>query len=248
VREFTEHSEKDQTLGFEPESHRFVSTHLTDFPGAPEWILESSVLIATPISSVLDVGCGPGTYLTSIVERFGATTGIGVEPSADAVDLLNHHYADDHRLSFERASAHALPFKTDAFDLVVCWSVLHWVGRNEYLQALGELIRVTRRHLVVMDFVPQNPYRVPYGHDDRYFTYKNDFVPLVLGSGIVRLVDDQRWWDGNQPGTVQSLTEADLEPFLGNELNYHARRGAIFQKDYDALPIHVTEDFAPAVG
>ena len=94
-----------------------------------------------------------------------------------------------------------------------------------------------------MDFVPQQPYRVPYAHDDRFFTYKNDFVPLILGSGIMRLERDLRWWDGHDPGTVKPLVPNDLDPFLGNELNYHARRGAIFVKDYDALPVHHAVDF-----
>lgn len=235
--------ERDQTQGFVPESHRFVATHLHDFPSAPSWILDSPELRSGDVSTILDVGCGPGTYLASLVDTLGATSGVGVEPSPDAAALLTEQYTGDERLEFAVASAHSLPFDTDSFDLVVCWSVLHWVGRNEYLQALGELVRVTRRHLVIMDFVPQQPYRVPYAHDDRYFTYKNDFVPLILGSGIMRLERDLRWWDGHDPGTVKTLVPNDLDPFLGNELNYHARRGAIFVKDYDALPVHHAVDF-----
>lgn len=49
----------------------------------------------------------------------------------------------------------------------------------------------------------------------------------------------------SDPGTVHPLEEADLLPFLGNHLNYHARRSAIFRKDYDAMPLLSEADFAP---
>lgn len=238
-------AEQHQTLEFEDESHRFVSSHIADFPEAPGWILNSPTVRAKAIKSVLDVGCGPGTYLRSMVRELSVPQGVGVEPSAEAVDLLRQAYASQPTLAFKVGSAHDLPFETDQFDLVVCWSVLHWIGRNEYLQALGELVRVTRDLLVVRDFVPAQPYKVAYRHDPRFRTYKTDFVPLILGSGIMRAVGDLRWWDGNDPGTVHAFEEADLLPFLGNHLNYHARRGAIFRKDYDAMPLLSEADFAP---
>lgn len=235
--------EANQTSEFEAQSLRFVQTHLLDFPGAPAWVIGSPVLLKDPPQSILDVGCGPGTYLTSLVAAFNPARAAGLEPSTEAAALLNHHYADDPRLSFAHGSAHAIPFATDEFDLVVCWSVLHWVGRNEYLQALGELIRVTKKHLLVMDFVAAKNYRVPYAHQDGMFTYKQDFVPAVLSSGVMSIAEDHRWWDAHQPGEVEAIEESQLQPFLGNELNYHARRGALFTKDYGALPSHSLGDF-----
>ena len=236
--------EAHQTSEFEAQSLRFVETHLQDFPGAPTWVLESPVLQATRPTTILDVGCGPGTYLMSLVAAFNPQRAVGLEPSTDAAALLNQHYADDSRVSFDHGSAHCLPFATDEFDLVVCWSVLHWVGRNEYLQALGELVRVTRRHLLVMDFVAGRNYRVPYAHQPGMFTYKQDFVPAILASGVMTVSEDRRWWDAHRPGDVEPLEESELEPFLGNELNYHARRGVLFTKDYATLPSHTEVDFA----
>ena len=189
------------------------------------------------------MGCGPGTYLASLVEAFDPQQAVGLEPSSEAAELLNSTFTDQPSMSFRQGSAHALPFETDSFDLVVCWSVLHWVGRNEYLQALGELVRVTRRHLLVMDFVAGENYRVPYSHSEGMFTYKQDFVPAVLASGIMTSTEDHRWWDGNDPGSVEPLTTGDLDPFTGNPLNYHARRGTLFTKDYAALPSFEASNF-----
>ncbi|MFM8154877.1 MAG: class I SAM-dependent methyltransferase [Actinomycetes bacterium] len=226
------------------ESERFVSTHLGDYPSAPAWLLDPPALAVSSISSVLDVGCGPATFLQSVVNHFGANTGAGVEPSPEAVRLLDEHYAGDPRLSFHSGLAHSLPFETDQFDLVVCWSVLHWVGRNEYLQAVGELIRVTGKHLVIMDFVAGEDYRVEYHHDSRFFTYKMDFTRPVLASGVMSLVADRRWWEGADGVSPEILDPSRLTPFAANPLSYVARRACVFDKDYETLPLLTAGDFA----
>lgn len=236
-------AEANQTGEFESQSLRFVQEHMHDSTPAPEWVLTSSHLRDGRIKTVLDVGCGAGVLLKSVVENFNATTGVGVEPSTEAVALLDRTYEGDERVSFRQGTINKLPFETDSFDLVMCWSVLHWVGRNEYLQALGELIRVTREHLLIMDFVAAADYRVPYRHSEGLFTYKQDFVPAVMASGVMSVVEDHRWWDGHVPGAVRPVLEADLQPLTGNPLNYHARRGVLFVKDYSTLPVHVEADF-----
>lgn len=236
--------EANQTGEFESESLRFVESHMHDSTPAPQWVLTSPHLVDSSIRRVLDVGCGAGIHLRSVVDAFDAIEGVGLEPSPDAVALLGRTYSDDSRLTFRAGSVSSLPFDTDSFDLVMCWSVLHWVGRNEYLQALGELIRVTRSRLLVMDFVGSQDYRVPYSHIPGLFTYKQDFVPPVLASGVMRVLEEHRWWDQDVPGAVHAIDIGDLEPFGGNSLNYHARRGVLFLKDYGALEIFREADFA----
>ena len=234
-----------QTENFGAESLRFVESHLENFPPAPAWVLQSPTLLGDPPTSILDVGCGPGTFLKSLVEVFEPADAMGVEPSRKAVELLGQTFADDQRLAFQEGSAHSLPFETDSYELVVCWSVLHWVGRNEYLQALGELVRVTSKYLLVMDFVALQNYRVPYAHSEGFFTYKQDFVPALLASGLMDVVEDVRWWDQENPGSVEEVTVDQLEPFAGNPLNYHARRGTLFAKNYQQLPVLDGGYFSP---
>ena len=229
--------EAHQTENFGAESLRFVESHLDDFPPAPEWALQSPTLLSDPPTSVLDVGCGPATFLKSLVEAFDPSEAMGLEPSGKAVKLLSETVSEDPRLAFQKGSAHSLPFETDSYDLVVCWSVLHWVGRNEYLQALGELVRVASKYLLVMDFVALRNYRVPYSHTEGFFTYKQDFVPALLASGLMDVMEDVRWWDHENPGSVEEVAVDQLEPFAGNPLNYHARRGTLFAKNYQRLPI-----------
>lgn len=236
--------ETRQTERFVAQSLRFTASHLHDSPDAPDWVLTSASLTDGTVRRVLDVGCGAGRFLSSVVDALGADEGVGLEPSPEAINLVRDLHAQDSRLSFTSGSAHSLPFPSDSFDLVICWSVLHWVGRNEYLQSLGELVRVCRRFLVIADFVAGSDYRVPYAHEEGLFTYKQDFVPAVLASGVMALVEDRRWWDGNVIGAITPISVDDLEPFLGNPLSYHSRRGALFVKDHSLLPLHTEVDFS----
>lgn len=139
----------NQTAEWGPESHRYVSTYLRDGTAT---LRDLEFLKDEKIESCLDVGCGGGENLRALVEMFGCR-GTGVEPSREAVSLLKKKFSGNGNLSFVSASSHQLPLPSDSFDLVICWSVLHWVGRNEYLQSLGELVRVCGKFLVVMDFV-----------------------------------------------------------------------------------------------
>lgn len=233
---------KNQTDAFDKESLRYVRSTLDN--AACQCLPDEALFAFGKIDRILDVGCGNGARLQSLAERFAAA-GVGVEPSAEAVDLLTAKHAGSPNLSFTRASAHCLPFETDSFDLVHAWSVLHWVGRNEYLQALGELLRVTRNYLVIMDFVAGVDYRVPYCHDPRFFTYKMDFEAPVLGSGIMEKVYASSWWSPPATGETRPVQAADLHPFLGNELSYHARKMVIFRKNYELLPLRERSDFEP---
>jgi SAM-dependent methyltransferase len=232
---------KDQTNNFEKESLRYVSSYLNYAPKR-HLLLDEDILKKAAIKNILDVGCGNGLSLLSLCEGFSAN-GVGVEPSNAAINLLKDKYLKNPALSFETASVHSLPFENDAFDLVTIWSVLHWVGRNEYLQSLGELIRVTSNYLVVMDFVASEDYRVPYHHDPKFFTYKMDFEDLLLKSGIMQKVIEKRFWAPPGVEQLEFISESQLRPFLGNQLNYHARKLVIFKKDYNLLPLHQESDF-----
>lgn len=233
-----------QTEAFaETESYRY----LRDREGfvLPTVKAEDFTTISTPVVSVLDAGCGTGVNLQHILDITGATHGVGVEPSQMAVEQLRLDHAQDVRMHFETASIHALPFPSNSFDLVVCWSVLHWVGREEYLQALGELARVTSQWLVVMDFVAAEDYRVPYRQRDGLFTFKMDFEVPLAASGMLATVSSVRWWEPVAAGERVPLIPSDLEPFRARDVNYHSRKVTTFRKDLERLPVMSEDHFLP---
>ena len=226
---------ENQTKYWTDQSYRYVSSYLNfnergvDRSFSPKHISDLSEQI-----SILDVGCGNGCELFKLIEFYNASKGIGVEPSDEAIRLLRQKYSADNRISFVSASAHSLPFESDSFDLVTAWSVLHWVGRNEYLQALGELVRVTSRYLVVMDFATSCEYKVPYSHKEGFFTYKMDFEVPLISTGILRKVAEECW--DLHDGQIRYLSESDLLPFEKNKINWDSRKMVIFEKRHDKIP------------
>ena len=88
---------------------------------------------------MLDVGCGAGQTL--IASRLGPDVrGIGVDVAHDAL-VLGRSLAP--RLAFVRAGGEALPFRGDAFDLVICRVALPYM---HIPRALAEMGRVLARH------------------------------------------------------------------------------------------------------
>lgn len=227
---------------FEAESLRYLESSLTsphNFP--PEFLSEIAEL--NP-KTILDVGCGNGANLCQLERIFEAKC-TGLEPSQRSVELLRELHSHNQNLDFVVGNASRLPFDTGHFDLVMAWSVLHWVSREYYLQAIGELIRVTNRHLIIMDFVSGQEYKTPYSQKSGLFTYKMDFERAVLASGIAKSVSQRRWVHNieNPEHPFRPLATADLEPFVGNRLNYVARKAVVFEKRTDVLPVYQEEDF-----
>lgn len=226
----------------ESESFRYFTARAGfDIPTLKD---EDLVALPAQVDSMLDVGCGTAVNLAHVADLLSARRAVGVEPNQQTVEALRINHRDDSRLSFHTASAHRLPFETSSFDLVICWSVLHWVGRDNYLQALGELIRVSKSWLLVMDFVPAEPFRVPYHHHHGVYTYKMDFTEPLMGSGVLELIDERRWWEPEAGGPRVPVTEADLHPFRSRSLNYHSRKVATFRKNDNLLATLQESSFA----
>lgn len=183
---------------------------------------------------ILDVGCGNGLFLEGLVNSFAADEGIGIEPSSEGVQLLNNKNTNK-RISFIPGCAHNISFENETFELVTIWSVLHWIDRNKYLQSLGELIRVTSKYLVVMDFLPSKEYKVKYSHKKGFFTYKQNFELTLLSSGILNKIGEISW--ANEDIT-KPVNKSYFIPFEGNKANWDARKLVIFEKDKDKLPTY----------
>ena len=115
---------------------------------------------------MLDVGCGVGTLL-AFLGRHTALRGFGVDLYPDAL-----RYCRRRGVSMVAASdAVALPFRDQAFDLVVCQDVVEHV--REDAVTLSELRRVTAPDGLVLIVVPAlgllwSARDVRLGHHRRY--------------------------------------------------------------------------------
>lgn len=88
---------------------------------------------------VLDVGCGPGALTSELVARLGAGNVAAVDPSESFVHAAA---ARNPGVGVVRASAEALPFADDIFDVALAQLVVHFMA--DPVAGLAEMGRVTR--------------------------------------------------------------------------------------------------------
>ncbi|WP_371784590.1 class I SAM-dependent methyltransferase [Streptosporangium subroseum] len=97
-----------------------------------------------PGTSLLDVGCGPGTITVDLAERIAPGMVTAVEVTAEALALARAEAERRGRstIEFFVADVHALEFPDDTFDVVHAHQVLQHVG--DPVQALREMRRVCK--------------------------------------------------------------------------------------------------------
>jgi SAM-dependent methyltransferase len=87
----------------------------------------------------LDVGCGPGALTAELVRRVGAASVSAVDPSASFVEAAA---ARNPGATVRQATAEALPFEPDSFDVALAQLVVHFMA--DPVAGLTEMRRVTR--------------------------------------------------------------------------------------------------------
>ena len=139
-------------------------------------------------SSILDVGCGEGVVTQRLASLSGAPT-LGVDLGTDAL-RSEWRRREARELSFQEASAYALPFADDSFDCVCAMEVLEHLERPR--EALTELTRVASRAILVS--VPNEPaWRIVHllaGRDVRRFGNTPGHVNHWSARAIERLVSE----------------------------------------------------------
>jgi ubiquinone/menaquinone biosynthesis C-methylase UbiE len=95
-------------------------------------------------SQVLDIGCGVGVTPCYIARTFGCQV-VGVDVREAMVQRARARALREsvgERTEFRVADARELPFDDDAFDVIICESVLAFLQDRE--KAMGEFVRVAK--------------------------------------------------------------------------------------------------------
>jgi arsenite methyltransferase len=92
---------------------------------------------------ILDVGCGPGFYVTELLELVGRDGLIvGVDVSADMLAVVAKRAEGHDNVEFHEADATSLPVPDASFDLAIAVQVLEYV--RDISGALSEMRRALR--------------------------------------------------------------------------------------------------------
>jgi SAM-dependent methyltransferase len=94
----------------------------------------------TKESSVLDVGCAKGFMLNDMAELIPGITVKGIDISKYAIDSA----LESIKKHVQVGDARELPFEDSLFDVVITVTTVHNFDREECIQALREIERVSR--------------------------------------------------------------------------------------------------------
>jgi ubiquinone/menaquinone biosynthesis C-methylase UbiE len=105
--------------------------------------LVRDALGARPGDRILDVGCGPGFYVSEFLEVVGREGSVvGVDISADMLAVAAKRVDGHDNVEFHEADATSLPVPDATFDRAVCVQVLEYV--RDVPTALSEMHRALR--------------------------------------------------------------------------------------------------------
>ena len=209
----------NQTINWKKESFRYAkNSSKSEINKNQLFEKHLSFFSNKKIRNMLDVGCGNGDFLNNFLINIKIKK-FGIEPSQQTINFCIKRHKN---INFKQAFSHNLPFSDNKFDLVNVWSVLHWIDRDYYLQSLGELIRVTNKFLMVMDFFPKIEHKTKYKHKEGFFTFKTHFDKILDCSGCLKKKFELNY----------SFDEKLKKLMVSNNIkdNIHQRKIVIYEK------------------
>ncbi|MBI1978613.1 MAG: class I SAM-dependent methyltransferase [Candidatus Aenigmarchaeota archaeon] len=101
--------------------------------------------------SILEVGCGFGRILKLVNNNFELEKIVGIDLSNDQIENAKN-YIGDKKVELHQGSIYKLDFPDRSFDLVFTSEVLMHVPPDKIREAMKELLRVSKRHVLNMEF------------------------------------------------------------------------------------------------
>jgi pseudaminic acid biosynthesis-associated methylase len=183
--------------------------------GAGRGTFWNTLLTAHPADAVLEVGCNNGANLQWIVAHSSQV--VGVDISADALRELHERVPDVRTVV---APARELPFPDDSFDLAFTAGVLIHQPTSTLPAVIGEVVRVSRRYVLAMEYRADEEEEVPYrGQEGALFKrdygalYRSLFPELVLVDtgflGAESGWDNVTWWLFDKSAAATSAEQPD---------------------------------------
>ncbi len=157
--------------------------------------LDKEIIIAG--KSVLDIGCGTGAW-GAVINKAGAAEIIGVDFSEKMIKQARKNHPE---IIFKHINAEDLSeFKDNTFDIVTASFVLHGVKVEKRKKLIQEMKRVSKKYVVLHDFIGKTPFTVKvleFLERSDYKNFKKNFcdelkeefsrtkkIPSRFGSGL----------------------------------------------------------------
>ena len=181
-------------------------------------LLVSRVAGFSPLSSVLEIGCGSGPNLYLLAKQFPHAEIRGIDINPQAVQAGNDWFAAEGisnvKLSVGRTGSLS-EFPDKSYDVVFTDAVLIYVNRDQIYGVIRDMVRITRRGLIFVeyhDFARQLNDKqglgvYTAGHWVRdYVALLKQFVPAEQ----IRVTMLGDLWPGGNWGKFGAIVEATL--------------------------------------
>lgn len=171
----------------------------------------------SPFSTILEIGCNCAPNLYLIAKRFPTTEIRGIDINPRAIQKGKELLAQDgiSNVSLLVSKADELGrFQDKSFDIVFTNSLLMYIGPDKIKQVIKEMVRITRRALILMErhcFQPQP--KDPNGLGVyRYSSWERDYVALLRQFAPqeqiqVIKIPEEVWPDGGRWKEVGAVIE-----------------------------------------
>lgn len=129
--------------------------------------------------SILEVGCNIGLNLLALRRLYAGDVALyGVEPNETAFSTLVSHR--DLRLAGAwNCDGYEIPAGDGSVDLVFTAGVLIHVPPDRLAEVTSEIVRVSRRHVLCIEYFAHQPEEIPY-HGQNGLLFKRDFGAFYL--------------------------------------------------------------------
>lgn len=130
---------------------------------------------ASPISSVLELGCANGWRLAALREAQECRA-VGVDASSAAIEDGSRRFPHVDLRSGLLPEALPREFPDDSFDCVILGFFMYVLPRSDLFRLASEVDRLVSEqgHVVVYDFLYPSPTQAAYAHSSELHTYKMD--------------------------------------------------------------------------
>lgn len=115
-----------------------------------QWLVQQ--LRDISFSSIFEVGCGPGANLMAIKKANPHVAVGGADINPEAIDLAIRTFPPFPMSVFELASADSLIMSDASADVGLSDMTMIYVGPTSIKRYLTELIRISRRNVVLVEF------------------------------------------------------------------------------------------------
>lgn len=104
-------------------------------------------------NSILDVGCGGGSFTIELAKQFPKAQIVGIDISNEAITFARKRLqqANVENVLFEVLSSHQLSYLPNSFDIVTCTLMCHHLKDDQLIEFLKKSYQIATKAMVIND-------------------------------------------------------------------------------------------------